>query len=222
VSRGETSPPSRRYPDKRPDPIAVFWDIRNVYPLVAAGLGLLSAIWAGNHHKVIEEETTILIAMAGASVAVLAVILTATALMAGLLQGFFGLVVDTAEGLRNFYRPIIIVAFISAAASLASFGGAIHAFWGSEHARAVLFGVAAGLTTWSILGTVWVVLIFARYAVRQRAALTREELEEAELQTLREQEEREELRALRELLVRTAKEPTLTKLLRDVLGRRSP
>jgi hypothetical protein len=169
-------PPPRNLPARRRDPGAVARDFFSIYLILGIGLGIGSGIFAIKAHKLVEDETTILLTMAGAAVALLAVILTATALMAGLLQGFFGLVIHTAEGLRDFFRPFKITAAVSAAAALVGFGGAMNVDSGPEWLRAALFGLASGLITWAILGTIWLILVFMRYATKQRELLTEEEL----------------------------------------------
>jgi hypothetical protein len=179
---------SKNLPEEARNPHAEFWDYVNGLAIAGILLGVGGGLYAFKVHKVIEGETVILLAMAGASVAVLAVILTATALMAGLLQGFFGLVIQTGDGLRKFFLPIKIVSGVSATAALAGFAGAINASSGPEWVKASLFGLASGLTTWSILGTVWITVVFIRYAVKQREKLTDEELEDDELEKAREEE----------------------------------
>jgi hypothetical protein len=136
--------------------------------LAGAVLGILTALWAVKVHKVLRQEETILLAMAAADVALLAVILTANALVAGLLQGFFGRVIQTAVGLDVFFRPFKIVSVAATVGALVAFAGAMDAGSGSEGVRATLFGFASGLTTWTIVGTLILIFVFMRYAVRQR------------------------------------------------------
>jgi hypothetical protein len=155
-------------PDERREARSVIRDVVNPYSIGAAVLGVLAGIFAISVHKFVKDERTILLAMAGVAIALLAVVLTATALMAGFLQDFFGLVIQKASGLRAFFRPFRIIAWVSAAAALVGFGGAINADSGPEWLKAGLFGLAAALTTWTIVGTVWLISIFMDEAVEER------------------------------------------------------
>lgn len=140
----------------------------NAYSGLGVVGGIVAGVWAGQHHSVLKQESSILLAMAGGDVALLAIILAAVALMSGLLEGRFGNVIKTAVGLDLFYFPFQVVTCVTAAGALASFAGAIHADWGSKTLRAALFGLSVGLTTWAILGTVLLTFTFIQYSVRQQ------------------------------------------------------
>jgi len=162
--------PDQTHADDEPVPTArdVAEDLFTVYLGVGVGLGVLGGIFAASVHKIVQDETTILLAMAGADVVLLAVILTATALVAGLLQDYFERVIEKAAGLRGFFRPFRIMARVCASAALVSFAGAMIADSSVEWLRASVFGLAGGLTTWAIVGNVWLISIFMDQSNEQR------------------------------------------------------
>jgi len=143
-------------------------DLFTGYFGIGVVLGILGGIFAVSVHKIVEHEATILLTMAAADVALLAVILTATALVAGLLQDYFERVIERAAGLRGFFRPFRIMASVCAGAALVAFAGAMVADSSDEVLRASLFGLASGLTTWAIVGNVWLISIFMDQSNKQR------------------------------------------------------
>lgn len=159
-------------------------------PYLTAGvlLGSGAGAYATLVHKFVKDETALLIAMGAAAVALLAVILTATALMAGFLQDFFGLVIDTATELRRFFLPFRIIARVSAMAAIVSFGGAMNSDTGAGWLRAPLFGLASGMTTWAIFGTVWLISVFVDEAIEQRSMATAKEEAMEKQEELKERE----------------------------------
>ncbi len=148
----------------------------------AAVLGVLSGFWAAGVHEVLDDERTILLAMAGADAALLAVVVAVVALMVGVLEGFFGQIIESAEsGLPGFFRPFKLIAWVSALATVASLGAAIDVDVSEERVRSALFGLSVGLTVWTVFGTVALTSAFIRYSVTKRKRDTEVALEDAQV-----------------------------------------
>lgn len=146
----------------------------------AVVLGVLSGFWAAGVHEILDDERTILLAMAGADAAFLAVTMAAVALMVGLLEGFFGQIIEsTPSGLPGFFRPFKLIAWVSALATVASVGAAIDVDVSGEKVRSGLFGLSVGLTVWTIFGTVALTYASIRYSVKKRERDTDVALKEA-------------------------------------------
>jgi hypothetical protein len=96
----------------------------HVYNGLACVLGALAGLWAATTPRVLDEETTVLLAAAGAAVGLLAVVLTAMTLVIAFLDDFFGEVIEVA-GTRRFFMPFVVVAFVSAADAVVAFAGAL-------------------------------------------------------------------------------------------------
>jgi hypothetical protein len=137
------------------------------HTLVAALVGAAAGVWAVKTHKLLEDESTILLAIAGAAVALEAVILAAMALIASLLTGFYGKVIEKV-GVAHFFRPYKIVAWVSGGAAVAGFAGAMDSETGPKWLQAALFGAAAWLIVWAIVGTMLLVSDFIQNAEWQR------------------------------------------------------
>jgi hypothetical protein len=147
----------------------------------AAVLGALAGYWAASVHEVLNDEGTILLAMAGADAAFLAVTMAAVALMVGLLEGFFGQIIEsTPSGLAGFFRPFKLIAWVSAFATVASVGAAIDVDVSEEKIRSALFGLSVALTVWTIFGTVALTYASIRYSVKKRERDTEVALKEAQ------------------------------------------
>jgi type IV secretory pathway TrbD component len=131
-------------------------------------LGILTGIWAIKVHKVLKDETDILLGTADADVAILAIVLAAVALMSSFLQGRFSRLFRQRRRLNNFFRPFAIVTAVSASASLVSFLGAMNAESGAEWWRAAVFGFAIGLTVWTIVGVASLTFLFIDYSKKER------------------------------------------------------
>jgi hypothetical protein len=145
-------------------------DFFRAYFWISTLLGIGGGVWAVSVHKVLNGEQTILLSLATADVALLAVIFAAVALMGSFLRGSYGHVLKTAVSLSNFFFPFMLVAVVAAAGTLVSFAGAMNSGSGTEAWRAAIFGLAVGLTTWTVAGTVWLTSIFVEYAVDEREA----------------------------------------------------
>ena len=89
--------------------------------LLGAGMG----VWAYAKSGVLAEESAVLLAVSGAAVGLLAVTLAVMALMAGFLTGFFKRVIIQEGGVREFFRPFKIVAWVSGGAAIAGLAGAL-------------------------------------------------------------------------------------------------
>jgi len=179
-----TAPPSsENAPNRRRKARSFLYklgDFASVYSLLGAVAGIFAGLWAaGAHHQsLVMDESSILLAMAGGDLALLAIILAAVALMSALLKGHFARVIKTAVGLDLFFFPFKVVTCVCAAGGLASFAGAIHAGWGSKTLRSALFGFSAALTAWAILGTALLTFTFIQFAVREEREKDREKARE--------------------------------------------
>ncbi len=94
----------------------------------------------------------------GVSVAILAVVIAAFAILVAFLTNEYTLVVKEAlDSPRAAFEPYAVVAAVSGAAILASGAGIF--LWPvcPDWLRAALMGIASGFTTWSVLGTVQLV-----------------------------------------------------------------
>jgi hypothetical protein len=132
------------------------------YILPGCALGVGAGFWVAYSSKVLSEETTVLAAAAGADVSLLALTLAAMAFVIAFLNGFFGTVIARL-GIRNFFFPFVLVAFVSMVAALVSFAGALDNGTGPAWSQDVLFGVATWLTVWAIVGAFGLVRILVSY-----------------------------------------------------------
>ncbi len=126
--------------------------------LLGAGMG----IWAHAKSGVLEEESAVLLAVSGAAVGLLAVTLAAIALLMGFLQGFYKKVIEAA-GVKEFFRPFQIVAWVSGGAAIVGLAGALDSSPGPKNLRAILFGISVALFVWAVVGVVQLVNIFIDY-----------------------------------------------------------
>lgn len=143
-------------------------DLAAPWNLLGIVLGVGVGVWASQAHSVLQDESTVLLAIAGAAVALLAIVLASIAIMAAFLQGAFGKVIAKKGGVRAFFRPFEIVAVVSGVAGLLGFVGAINGPSGTNGWRDVLFGFASGFMAAAIVGMVGLVFKFVRYAEWQR------------------------------------------------------
>lgn len=138
-------------------------------------LGAATGLWVANSDRVLSEETAVLSAAAGADVALLALTLGAMAFVIALLDGeILGDVIEY-YGVQNFFFPFKFLAFVSAAAAIVSFAGALDNGTGPPKAQDALFAAAAWLTVWAIVAAVGLVWILVFYADQRKVA--RENLE---------------------------------------------
>jgi hypothetical protein len=152
-----------------------FREFRKPYPLLGILLGIGTGWWAIHVHKVLADASSILLAMAGGDVALLAITLAAVALMSSFLQGSYGHIIQTAAGLDVFFLPFRIITCVSAAGALVCFAGAMNAGSGAEWFRAALFGLGVGLTVWTIVGAIMLTFTFIEYSIDERESATEEE-----------------------------------------------
>jgi hypothetical protein len=159
------------------------WEFINVYNGVGCLFGIGAGVWAATTPRVQDEESMVLLAVAGAAVGLLAVTLTAMTLVIVFLEGFFGQMIDDFST-RRFFLPFVVVAFVSAVDAVVSFAGAVDSGGGSgrdvgvgpEWTRDLLFGVAAWLLVWAIAGVCKLVLKLVTYGVdraKTNAAIAR-------------------------------------------------
>jgi hypothetical protein len=141
----------REFPDSRWGLVLLSYD-------TAAGVLIGSAVAVSAALVPKLQEPHIFDLTAGVSVAILAVVIAAFAILVAFLTDEYTLVVKEALGSpRAAFEPYAVVASVAGAAILASGAGiflwAVCPSW----LRAVLMGLATGLTTWSVLGTVQLV-----------------------------------------------------------------
>jgi hypothetical protein len=158
----DTQPSTPRGPVVAPRGQGRFW-VTARYILPGCVLGAGAGFWVANSNKVLSEETTVLAAAAGADVALLALTLAAMAFVIAFLDGFFGELIES-YGIRNFFFPFVLVAFVSAVSAIVSFAGALDNGTGPAWAQDVLFGAATWLTVWAIVGAFGLVLTLVLYA----------------------------------------------------------
>jgi hypothetical protein len=137
--------------------------------LAAVVAGVAIGLWAASTEKVLGQESVVLLAMAVATVGLLALTLAAMTIVLGFLTDVFGELIEKL-GLNAFFRPFKVVAVVSAGAGLVSFVGAIDSVSGSGDVRASLFGLATCLTVWAIVASVILVWKLATYAELARRA----------------------------------------------------
>ncbi len=159
-----------RDPDVRGD--VFYWDT-----LVGALAGFGFGLWAALSTVIERSESGDLLAVAGAGVGLLAVVLAVLALMVGFLKGSIRRLVDKTPGrVAGFFRPFRIVAVVATLAILFSTAGAIDASSssqplgnsvtvspGPDWVAAVLFGLSIGFFVWAVVGAAQLVRIFVDY-----------------------------------------------------------
>lgn len=156
-----TQQPTPQGPAEAPNGAGRFWIIGR-YILPGCALGVGAGFWVANSSKVLSEETTVLAAAAGADVALLALTLAAMTFVIAFLDGFFGELIES-YGVRNFFFPFVLVAFVSTVSALVSFAGALDNGTGPAWSQDVLFGVATWLTVWAIVSAFGLVLTLVLY-----------------------------------------------------------
>jgi hypothetical protein len=138
-------------------------------------LGAGAGFWAIKVSAVEGTESSDLIALAGAAVGLLAVVLAVMALLMGFLSDRTERLIVAGGGVRPFFRPFRIIAVISALAILSGVAGAIDSSSvkvvkgsvvthpGPTWLAATLFGVAVWFFVWAVIGTTQLVRIFIDY-----------------------------------------------------------
>lgn len=125
------------------------WDLPTSL-LVGAAAGFLSG-WKG---QVREHATPVLFAEAALSIALLAIVLTALSIFVVFLgEEYQAILRETPRGLSGAFRPYVLVAWISAIATLLCLLGAlawpVSAWW----LKALVLGSGTWLSAWALLGT---------------------------------------------------------------------
>jgi hypothetical protein len=116
-----TQPPASPGPAAAPKGQGGFWVVAR-YILPGCVLGAGAGFWVANSSKVLSEETTVLAAAAGADVALLALTLVAMTFVIAFLDGFFGELIES-YGIRGFFFPFVLVAFVSTVSAIVSLPG---------------------------------------------------------------------------------------------------
>jgi hypothetical protein len=178
VTSSDTTPPSnearKREREDRRDKLL---EVIGPYAVIGAGTGVGAGFWAIHVRGVLENESSVLLAMAGGDVALLAIILAAVALMSSFLRGNYGRVIQSVVGLDLFFLPFKLIVWVSALGALVGFAGGADAKSGSTAFRSALFGAGVWFTAWTILGTVMLTYAFIQYSVEDEA-VKKEEKEE--------------------------------------------
>lgn len=165
----ETHPTTPQGSEETPTGQGNFWiTVRYILPGFVLGAG--AGFWVANSSKVLSEETAVLSAAAGADVGLLALTLAAMTIVIAFLDGFFGALIQS-YGIRNFFYPFVLVAFVSAGAAIVNFAGALDDGTGPAKAQDVLFGAAVWLTVWAITGAFGLVVTLVFYT-DERAKLS--------------------------------------------------
>jgi hypothetical protein len=181
----DANPPPPTSPAAPHQDKGAYWEFFNLYSGAGCLLGIGAGIWAATTNRIVEEESTVLLAAAGAAIGLLAVAVTAMTLVIAFFEGNFGRFLG-ALGTRRFFLPFVVVAAVSAVDALVCFAGALDSGGGgdpSTHAskisvvstgvgpvwtRDVLFGIAAWLLVWALAGVIKLVRSLVSYA-EQRA-----------------------------------------------------
>lgn len=154
----------------------IFWSV----DFVAGVLAFFVSFWAATRSAPLRESAvSIFIAEGAIAVALLAVALTALAILVGLLGPEYVLILENVQGkVKLALLPYQVVAVVSSLTILLSFGAAVALKVEAPlpvdvvMTQALALGVSVGLTVWGIVGTVQLVNLTAFHGV-QRARLIR-------------------------------------------------
>jgi hypothetical protein len=135
------------------------------WPTIFGGsAGAAIGWWAAENRSLLHDEKTVLLAVLGAAVGVLAVALTAmTLVIAFLSDRFLGPLISDV-GVRRFFAPFVAVSMVSAAAAIVSLIGAIDSATKAVRPRDILFGLSTALLTWAVLGAVRLVFKLVKWS----------------------------------------------------------
>lgn len=172
----------------------------NLGTITGATAGGLIGLWAANNRALLEDEKTVLLAVLGAAVGVLAVALTAmTLVIVFLTDRFLGPVIRDLN-VRRFFRPFVVTSIVSAAAALVSLVAAIDSTTKAERLKDSLFGLSVGLLAWAILSAVRLVTKLVQWATTLATITrTRQAGDESKPQQI---DVRVEVQSVREIIVR--------------------
>jgi signal transduction histidine kinase len=147
----------------------------------AAVLGAGAGVWAALRHKLLADERTVLLSMVGVDAVLLAIIVTAVALLVGLLEGLFGqMIASGLGGIRRFFFPFKVIAWVGALAIIVGLVAAIEVDISGERTRAALFGLSFGLTVATVLGSLALIYQIVTYSEEKRKHDTAKERAEAQ------------------------------------------
>lgn len=149
------------------------WHARWSYILVSYDCAGGVLIGLGVYFATVEEpslrQTHLFDVTAGVSVAVLAVVIAAFAILAAFLTDEYSLVIKEALGdARRAFEPYAVVAYVSGAAAFVSVMGMFVWKIAPGWAQSMMMGLALGLSVWAVAGTVQLVGITATHG-RHRA-----------------------------------------------------
>jgi hypothetical protein len=144
------------------------WDNRWKYIVVSSdfllGVGVAVAVFVLADAKPQLREPHLLDVSTGVSVAILAVVIAAFAILAAFLSDDYNFILTKAlGGTGRAFEPYALVAIVAGLAALVSVGGmflwpVVHGWW-----RALIMALSLGLTTWAVVGTVQLVGITATH-----------------------------------------------------------
>lgn len=139
---------------------------------LGAGAGVLSALAAGASPAVRTVSVGVLAGEAALGIALLAVALTALAILTGLLNDQFLHVLEvTPGGVAAALRPYRIIATVGALTTLMSMTGIILTAVAAWPIVALVIALSTGLAVWGIWGTVELVGLTAFFGVNRARLL---------------------------------------------------
>lgn len=136
--------------------------------------GLALALLSENFRSVLDQDPSILTAVAGSAVGLLAVVVAVATLLITLRSGSYKKIIDEAGGVREFLEPFTQVAVVSGLTVIVSMialllsptqsdpGGT-----GPLNLRVVFFGISTLLFVWAVIGTVRLVFVVQSHAENQ-------------------------------------------------------
>jgi MFS family permease len=149
------------------------WQTRWSYILVssdcAAAVLVALAVYISSVEVPRLRETHLFDVTAGISVAILAVVIAAFAILAAFLTDEYSLVIkETLGDARRAFEPYTVVACVSGAAAFASLAGIFVWSVAPGWAQSLIMALASGLSMWAVVGSVQLVGITAMHG-RHRA-----------------------------------------------------
>jgi hypothetical protein len=149
------------------------WQTRWRYILASpdctAGVLVTLTVYLSTVEVPMLRETHLFDVTAGIGVAILAVVIAAFAILAAFLNDEYSLIIqETLGDARRAFEPYTVVAFVSGAAVFVSLAGIFVWSVAPGWAQSLIMGLASGLSTWAVVGSVQLVGITATHG-RHRA-----------------------------------------------------
>lgn len=134
---------------------------------VVGALAVAVLLYVERPTAAVEHRVAILLGTAALGVALLAVVLTAMAILGGISPGYRAILSRTKRGVAGAFMPYRTVAVISGVLILVSLGGLLLEGIGNRLTAALGGGLVALLAIWATWGTVQLTDITAGHAARQ-------------------------------------------------------